>query len=165
MNAASFIDNPIAHNARVRAKDVGLREMRAARPREAYGYLEPIDYIIAESKFENAASNIKLDKIDKVTELTNVFANPVKEIIDGQQLIIKAHNMHRVYNTLWKRLDEMFQTSANPFQLAVDRETDMKAHQALIGTPYKLESVAELLGNVIATSISAASSTREFHTS
>ena len=61
--------------------------------------------------------------------------------------------MRRVYNTLWKRLDEMFQTSANPFQLAVDSvcrkgkvpENDMKAHQALIGTLYKLGSVTELL--------------------
>ena len=90
MNAASFIDNPIAYDARVRAKDVGLTEMQAACLREAYGYLEPIDYIIAKSKFENAASNIELDKIDKVTELANVFSNPAKEIIDGQQLIIKA---------------------------------------------------------------------------
>ena len=153
MNAVSFIDNPIAYDARVRAKDVGLREMRAARPREAYGYLEPIDYIIAKSKFDNAASNIELDEIDKVTELANVFANPAKEIIDGQQLIIKAHNMRRVYSTLWKRLDEMFNTSVNPFQSAVDGicrkgkvpENDMRAHQALIGTLYKLESVAELL--------------------
>ena len=144
----------MAYDARVRAKDVGLKEMRAARPREPYGFLEPIDYIIAKSKFENAASNIELDEVDKVTELANIFTNPAKEIIDGQLLVIRASNMRRVYKTLWKRLDEMFQTCTNPFQSAVDgvcrkgkvAETDMKSHQVLIGTLYKLESVAELLG-------------------
>ena len=105
MNAASFLEDPVAYDARVRAKDVGLREMRAARPREPYGFLEPIDYIIAKSKFQNAALNIELDEMDKVTELANVFTNPAKEIIDGQQLVIKAANMRRVYETLWKRLD------------------------------------------------------------
>ena len=153
MNAASFLEDPVAYDARVRAKDVGLREMRAARPREPYGFLEPIDYIIVKSKFQNAASNIELDEIDKVTELANVFANPAKEIIDGQQLVIKVANMRQVYETLWKQLDEMFQTSANPFQSAVDSicrkgrvpEADMKAHQSLIGTLYKLENVADLI--------------------
>ena len=153
MNAASFLDDPMVYDARVRAKDVGLREMTAARPKDAYGFLEPIDYIMAKNKFQKASSNVELDEIDKLTELANVFANPAKEIIDGQLLIIKASNMRRVYQTVWKRLDEMFRTSANPFQSAVDSickkpkvlETDMRAHQVLIGTLYKLESVAELL--------------------
>ena len=48
MNAISFMDDPVAYDARVRAKNVGLTEMRAARP---YGFLEPIDYIIAKTKF------------------------------------------------------------------------------------------------------------------
>ena len=143
----------MAYDARVRAKDVGLKEMRAARPKEAHGFLEPIDYIIAKKRFEKATSNIELTEIDKVTELANVFSNPAKEIIDGQQLVINESNMKRVYKTLWKRLDEMFQTSVNPFQSAVDGickrgkvlETDMKAHQTLVGTLYKLENVAQLL--------------------
>ena len=152
MNAASFMDDPVAYDARVRAKNVGLTEMRAARPREPYGFLEPIDYIIAKTKFQNASSNIELDEMDKVCELANAFTNPAKEIIDGQQLVMKASNMRRVYQTLWKRLDELFETSANPFQSAVDSickkgkvaENDMKAHQALVATLYKLENVAEL---------------------
>ena len=152
MNAASFMDDPVAYDARVRAKNVGLTEMRAARPREPYGFLEPIDYIIAKTKFQNASSNIELDEMDKVCELANAFTNPAKEIIDGQQLVMKAANMRRVYQTLWKRLDELFETSANPFQSAVDSickkgkvaENDMKAHQALVATLYKLENVAEL---------------------
>ena len=89
----------MAYDARVRAKDVGLKEMRAARPKEAYGFLEPIDYIIAKKRFEKATSNIELTEIDKVTELANVFSNPAKEIIDGQQLVINESNMKRVYKT------------------------------------------------------------------
>ena len=105
MEASSFVDDPIGYDARVRAKDVGLAEMRQSRPREPHGFLEPIDYIIAKKMFEMASSNAELDEMDKIRELAHVFANPAKEMIDGMRLVMTTANAPRIYRTLWTRLD------------------------------------------------------------
>ena len=93
--------DPVAYDARIGAMNVCLTEMWVATLRESNGFFKPIDYIIAKTKFHNASSNIELDEMDKVC----------KFVIDGQQLVMKA--------TLCKRLNEMFETSTNQFQLAV----------------------------------------------
>ena len=147
-------NEPLEYDAIIRARELGMKEMEASRPKTPVGILDSADYIILRHKFVEATSNQCLSPRDKLRELQRWFARPASDLVDAAIMGMTTANAQQQLDKCLENLDKLFNTRSDTLRTTFDaitskgtlRHNDYIGHKSLCCSLIRAKAVANVCG-------------------